>query len=505
MRSSARLALLCTPALVCSVAAAQPAASGFEVIRNQTVTNAPPGFVGRKTTDRETRVGNTPETFGRSGGLVMTIGGFVSECPTAIGSVAGTFEYSLVADDAETRGGVTQSRHHEVSLNVELEGHTLSDGALDAIDIRGAFTRRLHDSPPERLDIQRSFRVGAGGQPDMAALGDAVLATGDISIATAMWMASTLYTEAWQNWIRPNNCVEVAFEPPSDTRFVGPNGSTDVRVVLRTKKEHATIAEAPLSAQPVGAGTVSPRQDTSRADAPFAVTYTASANPKDGHGVYVQAEKSYAGPAYGEWHIRAAVPYEGTFTQTGQLALSGADLSGPFAASAQAYGIGFSGRSELNGRVVWTPETESTRAGSFGEVASLFYVATDGEIRVEVSGEGRSVAGRCKYEGTKTFPITGLPPDALRLVLLEVAADGRYKLWLGMISAYLQFEGQQECETRVGPRMTERVQVNNVPIALGLQEGMVTRDTIAGATPGPIAVGVDSYTGRWEFKKTADR
>jgi hypothetical protein len=93
--------------LLSAVAAAQNSTSegGYQVTRSQTVANAPPGYVGRKTTDRETRVGNTPETNGNSSMFVMTLGGFVRECPSAEGLVAGNFEYSLTAEDVNTSAG----------------------------------------------------------------------------------------------------------------------------------------------------------------------------------------------------------------------------------------------------------------------------------------------------------------------------------------------------------------------------------------------------------------
>jgi hypothetical protein len=503
MGSIRRLALLCT--LFGAAAQAQSPSSGNAdgVPRTQTVTNAPAGYVGRKTTDRQTRVGHTP---GDSSTFVLTIGGFVRECPTADGRVAGTFEYTLTSDEVETVDGETQRRHYAINLALELEGHTRPDGLLDLIDVRGNFSRQLHGEPAEQHSVSTRFRVGAQGQPDMAALEEAVRATADISIAAAMWMASTIYTDAQSVWIRPNACVEIAFDPPTDSRFVGPNGSVDVRVVLRTKAEKEPIGDAPLQIQAIGAiGTVSPRQAVTDAGTPVTVTYTASADPRNGHGVDAAAAASHAGPGFGLWHIRAAVPYEGTFTQTGTTSITGANVSEPFASSAQAYGVGVSRNEEITGRLVWTPEPSSTRAGSFGDVGSVFYVPTAGEIRVHVHAEGRSIAGRCTHEGTRTFAIDALPPDALRYVLLEIAADGRYKLWLGMISFYLQFEAEEKCEVRLGRNTSGTITINDAAIVLGLQEGALTGDTIAGAPAAPIVFPPHQYTGSWEFKKQTER
>ena len=53
----------------------------------------------------------------------------------------------------------------------------------------------------------------------------------------------------------------------------------------------------------------------------------------------------------------------------------------------------------------------------------------------------------------------------------------------------------------MGRRIPQTMDVNDVAIALGIQEGVVTNDTVSGQTPAPIVYGVDRVTGRWEFKK----
>jgi hypothetical protein len=508
MTSIPRLALLCATALVSCAAQAQAPSSdvGYEVTRSQTVANAPAGYVGRKTTDHETRVGNTPDTDGNSSTFAMTIGGFVRECPTAEGSVAGTFEYSLTSDEVDTDHGETERKHHAVKLVVDLEGHTRDDGLLDYVDVRGEFTRQLHGMPAERRSVSTRFALGAQGQPDVAAMQNAVLATGDLSIAVEMWLGSTIYTDAQNVWNRPNACVEITFDPPTETRFLGPNGSADVRVVLRTKEEKAPIGDVELEVQAIQAiGTVSPRKGRPDAGTPFTTTYTASADPKDSHGVEAFAKQSHAGPGYGTWKIRAAVPYEGTFTQSAKMTATGADVPGPLGAGAQRYGMGASSDYETTGRVLWTPEEKSSRAGSFGEVASAFLVPTDGEIRVDATGEGHSVAGRCTHKGGKTFAIRDLPPEALQYTLLEIAADGRYKLWLGMVSYFLQFQVEGECDVVGGKRMRQTLDVNEAGIVIGQQEGVLVGDAISGATAAPIVMGVHRYTGNWDFKKKVGR
>jgi hypothetical protein len=82
--------------------------NGYEVTRSQTVLPVPRGKLGRKTIDRETRVGNTAETDGNSSSYSMTFGGFVNRCPIPEGGspvnfvVPGDFEFTLVADSVDT-------------------------------------------------------------------------------------------------------------------------------------------------------------------------------------------------------------------------------------------------------------------------------------------------------------------------------------------------------------------------------------------------------------------
>ena len=135
--SMASLAALALAAAVAGLGAATQAQSqaGYEVVKSQTVQTAPSGWVGRKTTDRETNTGNTPETDGNSSTFVLTIGGFVRKCPTATGIVAGNFEYSVTGDVVDTDNGETRRTHYANHFTAMLEGHVKDDAMLDYIEI----------------------------------------------------------------------------------------------------------------------------------------------------------------------------------------------------------------------------------------------------------------------------------------------------------------------------------------------------------------------------------
>jgi hypothetical protein len=132
----------------------------------------------------------------------------------------------------------------------------------------------------------------------------------------------------------------------------------------------------------------------------------------------------------------------------------------------------------------------------------VFYVPTDGEITVNVRGQGRSVAGDCTHDGSRTFRLAELPPEALQYMVLEIGGDGRYKLWLSMVSYYLQFQAQDKCDFRGrAGRIEQTLDINDAAIVLAQQEGVVASDAVAGQTAAPIVMGYDRYEGRWEFRK----
>src|SRR5262245_58429279 len=88
----------------CAAALSQAGSSttGYEIEKSQSVQNAPAGSVGRKTTDREHRVGNAEDTLGDELTYVLVFGGFARRCPTDEGIVGGEFEYSITYDATET-------------------------------------------------------------------------------------------------------------------------------------------------------------------------------------------------------------------------------------------------------------------------------------------------------------------------------------------------------------------------------------------------------------------
>jgi hypothetical protein len=481
-----------------AVATAQSQTAPVAPVRSQTVQNAPPGWVGRKTTDREHR----EDSLGQYDYL-LTFGGFVRKCPTSGGFVEGNFEFSITYDAASTGDdGVIRREHHSRRLTVVLEGEVGPDAKLMHVDMTGDFIvdRSGTDVPStsESREIpSRRFTPGRAGEPDFSAMEAVVTMTADVAAASVILAAGTMYRDAEAEWLKLNECVEFTFEPPTDTQQLGPSEARQVRVELRSKGDGATVPWQTDNINAIqGVGSVAPRRLAIAESTPATLTYTASARPRRGNGIDV-AGTSRAGVGNGQWRI--VDRFEGTFSQT-RTTVVGPDNVPNFADSMRRYGIGASQDYELTGRLVWTTAEAGTRTPQFTGIAATTYVPTDGELTIEIGGEGRSMVGACTYEGSKTFAIRELPPAALQYLQLDVAADNRYKLMLGMISYYLQFQDEVRCEV-MGRRVQQPIEINDAAIALGVQEGVVTNDTVRGETPMPISYGIDRITGRWEFKK----
>ena len=277
---------------------------GYEVTRNQTVTPAPHGSVGRKTVDTESRVGNTPETDGNSANYAMTSGGFVKFCPSAEGIVEGSFEYSIVADIVDTDVVPTVRTHHANRMSARLKGHVGNDAQLEYVDGDAEFVREQPEAPTARQTFPMRFTPRRDGQPDFPAMEAAVRATADISAAILIWQAGQVFLDAEPKWKTLNECVELAFEPATDTVSLGANASANVRVQLRTKDGKVPVPDAKLEFGAIdGIGTPAPRSATTAADGAARATYTASANPRRGHGLDVLVRSSRAGVANAMWKI----------------------------------------------------------------------------------------------------------------------------------------------------------------------------------------------------------
>jgi hypothetical protein len=303
---------------------------GYTVTRNESRQEAPPGWVGWKTTTRMTRVGNKPETAGNSRSMVMIVGGKVLKCPTPDGVVPGDFELAVVLEETIVESGMTRLVHMGLHASATLKAQVGDDAKVQYVEgeLSTVAERNGTNVPPSVLRRRSQFRFALGRTesfPGFPTDFTVLSATGwDLegatpeensfasnAIAAVMLWGGQNYMDAEREWHKPNNCVEIVFTPPTKTRKFVANASTPVKTELRTKKEQALVPAKFKEAKErprEGNGRVSPREAESRREAPATFTYQAPAT-RVRHSGFAVAAVSRAGVAIakdGEWELAPA-------------------------------------------------------------------------------------------------------------------------------------------------------------------------------------------------------
>jgi hypothetical protein len=467
---------------------------GYEVTRSPpAVQLAPPGSVGRKTTEHEHRVGTNDDALWNEVDYTLTFGGFAKECPSAAGYADGDFEYTI-AYDAVAIGddGVTRREHHVRRLVATMKGEVDDNAKLVAVELFGTFTiNRSGDGiapENESRSVQRRFTPGPSGEPDFPAMEAAVRMTADIAVASVILQAGLMYRTAELVWLTPNKCAEMTFDPPTDTEAMRPNQEKEVRATVKSKGDGSTVRWITDNVNPLLEGTATPTHvpDALAATVPF--KYTASARPRVRHGFVVIAT-SRAGIARGEWRI--VDRYEGTFSQVDT--------------AAAATVVTAHTNETLSGRIVWTSDNRQ-HPKSFGDdVPTAFYKATEGEITIESTQNSAGMDGsECRGNGRQTFALSALPPSVLEHLLLEIAGDGRYRLVLAILD-YPQTPWSMEVVCTFparGGRREDRRQVEGFlpAVSIGIQTGTLNPERGVVGEMAPQRRGLMTTKGTWDFK-----
>lgn len=291
--------------------------------RSESRQEAPPGWVGWKTTARSV----WPETAGSTRSIVVILGGKVLKCPTPDGVVAGDFEYAVVLDQAILESGVTRMVHIGLHASATLKGQVGNDAKVQYVegDLSTVAERNGTDVPTSLRRRHSQFRfvpsrdesypgfptqiteISATGWDSEGATRQEDGFAGSAAGAVMFWGGQT-YWEAQEAWHKPNTCVEIVFTPVTKTHKLGPNESVAVKMELRTKKEQAVVAAKFKEAKErprEGNGNVSPRQAESQPDAPATFAYKAPGTRVRHSGFWVGAV-SRAGVAEakeGEWEV----------------------------------------------------------------------------------------------------------------------------------------------------------------------------------------------------------
>jgi len=286
--------------------------------------NAPPDWVGWKTTDTMKRIGKDDRpTKGIREEYEMIIAPKSKRCPDPEGMVEGTFEWSFVMFRAITGpDGATQRVLYRRHVKADLKGEVDDDAQLkkvvkfDAtITLQHIGSELPYYSQPHRVQGEFSIDQRTGIPQDFKIITVSGFSEGEAQIKDAQLLGTLTalmayfsgqeYVNAQTIWTNPNTCVEITFTPATKTKKFVPSESTPVKTELRTKKEQAIVPAKFKEAKErprEGNGNVSPRQAESQPGAPATFTYKAPATRVRHSGFRVGAV-SRAGVAEGEWEV----------------------------------------------------------------------------------------------------------------------------------------------------------------------------------------------------------
>jgi hypothetical protein len=309
---------------------------GYEISKTQTSQEAPAGYEGRTDTTEETAVGNTPATAGKRVVSRFTIGNQIKTCPNADGTAEGTGEYTLTVDSTNAQADGTASIHIAMRTTAKYKGQVADDGYLhDPVnaDIDYTFTESgssrgtngaIASSPttnyaqhltiqvlvsPKAMDTP-TFGTLTGGDPTQGNSAQAFAAGEGLAL-----LAGFYYSVAESKWL-DGKCVQVYFNPPSNTKQPVLGGQTVVNAELRTKTGESVKANF-LKATAF-AGSVDPMSAWSDPGSPAKFTYTAP-NKKVPKAGFTVSAISHAGAAVGVWDTGLGTDWSGQITCSSAL------------------------------------------------------------------------------------------------------------------------------------------------------------------------------------------
>lgn len=287
--------------------------------------NAPPGWVGYKTTDTMTRIGKPPHTEGIYESYEMVIAPKAKQCPHLEGPdlkgiADGTFEWSFLMYRRAMGQAVLYRRQVVATLKGEVDDDakvkqvdfdvtvTLQHVGTELAPSSQSYGSRGHFTLDQRTSLPQEFRIitvsdfsEAGAQANDAHL------IGTLTALVAYFSGQEHY-KAQQYWNHPNTCVDITFNPATKTQGFAPSKSYQVKTELRAKNEQTVVPAKFKEAKErprEGNGTVSPIEDKSQGDRPATFTYQAPGTRMRHSGFRVNAV-SRAGVAEaksGEWEL----------------------------------------------------------------------------------------------------------------------------------------------------------------------------------------------------------
>ena len=309
------------PLLLAQANIADTSQDDYHVEKSSSKEDAPPGWVGWKTTDTMTRIGKKPHTEGIRERYEMAIAPTAMQCPDPEGVVPGEFQWSFVMMRATTGPDGTHAVLYSRKVDATLKGQVGDDAKVQYVDMDAKIlnehigTELSYYSGRSKIQARFTIDQKTGLPQEFSNITVSVFTLGEAQSKDAQIVAKLFvlvaffsgqsYFIAETEWNKPNTCVEITCNPASKQHKLGPNESVAVKTERRTKTEQAVVPARFKEAKELpqeGNGKVSPKEAESTPGAPATFTYQAPAKRVKHSGFRVDV-LSRAGTAEGEWEV----------------------------------------------------------------------------------------------------------------------------------------------------------------------------------------------------------
>ena len=226
---------------------------------------APSGYEGRTDSSSQTATGKTPATAGKRIVSHFTLGNQVQTCPDADGKVEGTGVFNFFVDYTDAQATQNTTQHVELNVKAKYKGQVGDDALLQGpvnaeIDYNyaqsgrtrqsnGALTNTAPTNIQQHVTLPILVSPKAMAPPDIGTFsgGDPTKGHYAEAVVTGMMLsywAGVYYSIAQSRWYggagdttsgKQGICVDVAFDPPSNTTQPPFGTETKVKATVKTK------------------------------------------------------------------------------------------------------------------------------------------------------------------------------------------------------------------------------------------------------------------------------
>ncbi len=307
---------------------------GYTITKSgETDVPAPAGYEGRTNTATQTAVSSMPATKGMSFVNHFTIKNEIKTCPAADGRAEGDGLLQVSFDFKNMQAAGTSSIHIEMSAKAKYKGKVDDDAQIGLVDADIDYTYSLTTSGPwqgpgaQPAPVQITHHVTTkfgvikgAGVPDIKPFEGGDPTNGKLEQAYAagqaiVFWAGFYYSVAETKWLQDNQCVEIAFTPPSESRQPVLGSEVKVNAEIKTRAGEGVRGKFRDVLANTGGGSVSITSSATDPGSPAIFQYTAPNQKVNNAGFSVNAT-SRAGVARGYWKTGLGTGWSGEITMS---------------------------------------------------------------------------------------------------------------------------------------------------------------------------------------------